>query len=175
MGLRPGRCYRDIERAYTRKSKFNKLSFVKAVPQNKIVRFQMGNQNKKYQYIAKLVSEIGVQVRDNSIESSRQLVNRLLAEKLGTNFKFTIHVYPHHVLRENRMLTGAGADRMQQGMQLSFGIPVGIAARVFKNQTVFSVAADDPTVAKQALKLAIPRMPGRYKIEVKKTSNTVAA
>ena len=48
--------------------------------------------------------------------------------------------YPHHIQRENKMLTGAGSDRMQTGMQLSFGKSIGKAALVKKGSKVFIVA-----------------------------------
>ena len=55
------------------------------------------------------------------------------------NFHFKIRVYPHHVLRENKQATGAGADRVSEGMRLSFGKPVGTAARVESKQKIFTV------------------------------------
>ena len=39
-----------------------------------------------------------------------------------------MHTYPHQILRENKQATGAGADRVSQGMRLSFGKNVGTAA-----------------------------------------------
>jgi large subunit ribosomal protein L10e len=45
--------------------------------------------------------------------------------------------HPHHILRENKMITGAGADRMQTGMSHSFGSNVGRAAQVKKGQVIF--------------------------------------
>ena len=47
-GLRKGRCYREIERAYTRKSKFRSKGFVKAIPPNKIIKYNMGNAKKEF-------------------------------------------------------------------------------------------------------------------------------
>ncbi len=46
------------------------------------------------------------------------------------NFYLKINVYPFHVIRENKMLAMAGADRLQQGMRLAFGVPSGRAARI---------------------------------------------
>lgn len=168
MGIRPGHCYRNIQRSYTRKSKYKNLSFVKAVPTCKVVRFDMGDPRKKYTHQVILRSLLPVQIRDNALESSRQLVVRAMQGALGLNFYYKIHVYPHHVLRENRMLTGAGADRMQTGMQLSFGIPIGIAAQVRKKQEVFSIDIFEDGIdpARAALKKAIPRLPGKFAIEV---------
>ncbi|MEK6839638.1 MAG: ribosomal protein L16, partial [Nanoarchaeota archaeon] len=71
-----------------------------------------------------------------------------------------------------KMITGAGADRMQTGMQRAFGRPVGIAAQLKKGQILFTVHVEESAVqtAKDALHRAMPRLPGRYSIEVEKVS-----
>ena len=74
-GLRKGRCYREIERAYTRKSKFRSKGFVKAIPPNKIIKYNMGNAKKEFPAKITLVSKESVQIRNNSMESARQVVN----------------------------------------------------------------------------------------------------
>ena len=134
--LRRARCYRRIKRPYTRKSKFKQQSFVKAVPQLKIIRFTMGDQRKKRPYKISLVSLQDIQLRQNSVESARVFINKHLHDNLGLNYFFRILIYPHHVLRENRMLTGAGSDRMQKGMQKAFGSAVGIASQVKYGQKI---------------------------------------
>ncbi len=173
VGLRKGHCYSRIKRAYTRKSKVRGKDFIKAVPANKIVRYHMGDQKKKFQYRLNLIAKQDVQVRHNALESCRQVVNRRLEIKLGTDYLFVLRVFPHHVLRENRMLTGAGADRMQQGMQKAFGIPIGLAARLRKGQAVFSVNVnkDKIDIAKKALMMATPRMPGQYNVFLEEIKN----
>jgi large subunit ribosomal protein L10e len=50
-----------------------------------------------------------------------------------------VRVHPYHVLRINKMLSCAGADRLQTGMRGAFGKPIGLAARVAINQVIFSV------------------------------------
>ena len=42
--------YRSVERPYTRKSKYRKKNFVRAAPVSKVVRYNMGNINKKFDY-----------------------------------------------------------------------------------------------------------------------------
>ena len=154
-GLRKGHSYTDVKRPYTRRSKVKGKSFIKTIPTNKIVRFVMGDVKKKYEYKIKLISKQDIQIRHNSLESSRLLVNRRLNEKFGNDYIFTLNVYPHHVLRENKMLAGAGADRMQKGMQKSFGRPIGLAAQVKRGQTIFSLmVSKDIDFAKVALKKA---------------------
>ena len=164
--LRKGRCYSKVKRPYTRKSKFRKLGFIKAVPNSKISRYQMGDQKKKFDVQLKLTSNQAIQIRHNAIESVRQIVNRHLHTALGLDYDLRIQIFPHHVLRENKMLAGAGADRMQTGMQRAFGKAVGIAARVKKGQTILSlkVSKDNTDLGKTALKKAIHRLPGKYQI-----------
>ena len=65
---------------------------------------------------------------------------------MGRNYHLQIRIYPHHVLRENKMLTGAGADRMQTGMQRAFGKAIGSAAQVKIGQAIFTVQVDDKDI-----------------------------
>lgn len=168
MGLRKGHCYTHVKRAYTRKSKYKNKAYVKAVPINKVMKYNMGDLKKDFGVEVKLVSKQHIQLRHNALEAARVVVNRHLTESLGNNFRLFLRLFPHHVLRENKMLTGAGADRMQSGMQRAFGKPVGLAAQVRKNQVVFSAFVDKENVdaARSALAMARPRLPGKYTIEI---------
>jgi len=169
--LRKGKCYRKVVRAYTRKSKFRKKGFIKTVPNIKIARFNMGDPKKKFSHRVILYSKEKVQMRHNAIESCRQIVNRNLVKKTGgpKNYYFHVNIYPHHVLRENKMLTGAHADRLQSGMAHSFGKTMGTAAQLKKGSTIFTIHVDENHVqiAKDALKKAYPRLAGRFGIEIK--------
>jgi large subunit ribosomal protein L10e len=169
-GLRKGHCYTPVKRAYTRKSKFKKKGYIKAVPNSKIVRYDMGNSKKQFPYTVDLISKAPIQVRHNSLESARQIVNRRLTLGLGNNFFFKIRVYPHHILRENKMISGAGADRMQTGMQKAFGRPIGVAAQLKKGQKLFTIQVEEAGVkaAKESLHKAIHRIPGQYSIQINK-------
>ena len=166
VGLRKGRCYREIERPYTRRSKYKKKNFIKSIPTNKIVKFELGNLKKDFESSADLVARQSVQIRHNSLESVRLLVNRRLHKFLGNNYKLRLRVYPHHILRENKMLTGAGADRMQSGMQKAFGRPIGLAAQVKEQQPIFTVYVDnkDLEFARETLKKAFSRLPCTCKV-----------
>lgn len=169
-GLRKGHSYTKVKRAYTRRSKFKSKEYIKAIPNSKLVRYDMGDVRKQYPYRLDLVSKQAIQLRHNSLESSRQVVNRMLNKYLGNNYYLKMRVYPHHVLRENKMITGAGADRMSTGMQLAFGRAVGIAARVQKGQSIISakVNAEHIEIAKKALRRARPRLPGQYTVVITK-------
>ena len=173
MGLRKGHCYSKVnKRPYTRKSKVKSKSYIKTVPPMKIAKFIMGDingfNNKKYPVSVSLIAVNPVQIRDNAIEASRQLIHRHLEKKLKGAFYFAVSAFPHNVLRENKMLTGAGADRMQTGMQLSFGKPVGIAARIKAGGKIFNVACNKdmvPVVRKIMAKVK-PKLPGKKAIIV---------
>ncbi len=168
--LRKFVAYRRMERPYTRKSKFRAKAYIKSVPVCKIVRYVMGNpQRNDFQYKLLLRSKVDLQIRDIAIESARQTSNRVLEKIVGkTEYKYIVRVYPHHMLRENPLAAGAGADRMSTGMKMSFGKVIGIAARVFKNQPVFELQCNKNNLAtaKIALKKAASKIPCSCRIEV---------
>jgi len=78
--------------------------------------------------------------------------------------------YPHCVLRENKMIFGAHADRLQDGMKRSFGKPIGTAARVKPNQAVIivNVNEDGLEIAKEALKRGSAKLPTPCKVFIEK-------
>lgn len=167
--LRRAISYRKLERPYTRRSKYRKLSFVRASPHSKIVKFEMGETNGKFSHSFRLISTADLQIRHDCLESARQTSNRVLEKKIGkTGYFMKIRVFPHHVLRENPLASGAGADRMSTGMQRSFGKPIGIAAQVRKGQILMQldVNKEHSDVAKLALKRASYKFPCKCMIEV---------
>ena|SRR3989338_4227133 len=168
-GLRKGRSYRKVKRAYTRKSKFKTKAFIKTVPPHKVARFKMGSLSGKFSHIVEIKPKASLQIRHNALESVRQVVNRRLEIALGSNYLFQLRVFPHHILREHKMITGAGADRMSPGMSRAFGKPVGVAVQLRKGQIIFSVSVNKENLlkAKEAMELARPRMPGSFLIEIK--------
>ena len=169
--LRKGKCYTKVVRPYTRKSKVKAKNYIKSIPTNKIVRYDIGELTKKFKYEVNLISKQNIQIRHNAIESARLVANRRLHTKLGPkNYHFKIMIYPHHILRENKMLSGAHADRLQSGMKHAFGKPVGLAAQVKSGKVVFSTRVDENglKIAREAIKTTIPRLPGKFTIEIKK-------
>ncbi|MBM3304314.1 MAG: 50S ribosomal protein L16 [Candidatus Aenigmarchaeota archaeon] len=175
MGIRPAKCYRDFKRPWTRQSrKKPKKGYVKGVPFPKITKFQFGNAKRSFGLKASLVSEHDVQIRHNSLEAARVSINKVLEKELGLeNYFMKMRVFPHHVIRENAMATGAGADRFQSGMRLSFGHPIGTAARVHRGQAVAEVLVDPSkeAVARKALRVAKSKLPLTYAIEVERAKN----
>ncbi len=138
--LRKFVAYRRLERPYTRVSKYREKSFVRARPHSKVVRYTQGNQHKEFKYTLYLVSKEALQIRHNAIESARQTANKVLDKKIGKlNYFFKYRIYPHHILRENPLASGAGADRMSTGMKKAFGKPIGVAAQVKKSKSLPSL------------------------------------
>jgi large subunit ribosomal protein L10e len=158
MGLRKSCAYtKRIVVPYTRKSKKTSKSYIKTVPFSKVTKFKMGDikgfESGDYPIVINVISKERVQIRDNSIEAVRQYLNRFLQTNIGQEFYLEVKVYPHHILRENKMLQGAGADRMQTGMSHSFGKSVGRAAIVKAGQILYIVGVKTPKHETEARKL----------------------
>jgi len=161
--LRKNCAYRRLERPYTRISKYRKKSFVRSRPNIVISRYEMGNNKADFKYHMYLVAKGEVQIRHNALEAARQTANRLLERTFGKeNYFFKLLVFPHHILRENPLAAGAGADRLSTGMKMSFGKTIATAARVKLNQKLYKVGFNDKTKAntvKTALERASKKLP----------------
>ena len=70
-------------------------------------------------------------------------------------------LYLHHVLRENPLAAGVGADRMSKGMAHSFGKPIGIAAQVKTGKKLMRIDVNTQhlEVARSAMKKAQYKLP----------------
>ena len=170
MGLRPARAIRDPKKvAWTRFSRSSpRRSFIKAMPHKDLNVFRMGQMKKDFDATVHLQSQGDLILRDNSIESARQAANKYLERLILNNYYFIVRVFPHHVLRENKMIAGAGADRLQKGMRMSFGRPNDRAARIYEGLSVFTVYTYKTHLDKiiTALERARRKLSGRYKIIV---------
>lgn len=163
--LRKFVAYRRLERPYTRKSKYRTKNFVRAFPHNVIVRYVMGDANAAFKHRYVLRAKVGCQVRSNALESSRQVAVKYLEGTVGkTGFMLRLHKFPHHILRENALASGAGADRLSTGMKQSFGKPIGIAAQVHEGDIVFEARSDNEAAAKKALDLIKCKLPNSWSI-----------
>lgn len=167
--LRKFSAYQNLERPYTRISKFTKLNYVRGgFPQMKIIKFDMGTVNKTYDAVVKLNVCRSMNIRHNALESARLISNRYLEKTLGKNFHLRLKVYPFHVLRENPLASGAGADRMSTGMKMSYGKSISCAARMKEGQTVLELRVDKANVkiGKEALSLSAKKLPCSCKVVV---------
>lgn len=88
-------------------------------------------------------------------------MNRLLETTLGTGYYLRVRVYPFHVLRENPLASGAGADRMSKGMQKAFGKTIGAAARVMQGDSIIELRLNKEHLktGKEALSRAAKKLP----------------
>jgi large subunit ribosomal protein L10e len=169
-GIRPAKCYRWDSPAYTRVSKRPSDSYITGIPGSKVIHFDMGNKKGEFDSKAEIIYIDKIQVRHNSMESARILIQKKLEKNVGlANYYFKINAYPHHVMRENVTATGAGADRVSEGMRKAFGKPIGRAARMHKRQTLFTIKFNDNEARKKTIKktlqLACNKLPGETKIK----------
>jgi large subunit ribosomal protein L10e len=168
--LKKGYCmharnYRPVKgQAYTRKK------FAKGFPPPKINKFTMGDTKANFEYEAKLIALKRAQIRHSALEAARVATNRLLIDKLVNDYLMQVHPYPHIILRENKMIFGAHADRLQQGMRRSFGKAIGTAARVEPHQVIITVKvkANGVETAKESLKRGSAKLPIPCRIVVEK-------
>jgi large subunit ribosomal protein L10e len=118
-------------RAYTRKD------YIRKIPGSRIVQYDMGNLSAEFPLTVSLALKEKAQLSHNALEAARIATNRYMQRKSGRmGYHLKIRVYPHHIVRENPMATGAGADRVQDGMRKAFGKPVSSVALVKANQKV---------------------------------------
>ncbi len=167
--LRKNSAYQNLERPYTRISKFAKKNYVRGgYPAIKITKFEMGDAKKKFDTTLLLTAGRTMNIRHNSLESARMTSNRLLEKKAGKEYHLKVRVYPFHLLRENPLASGAGADRMSTGMKKSFGKVIGAAARVREGQPIFEVNVDKANLklGQEALHKAAKKMPCSCKVVV---------
>ncbi len=168
MKLRPGRCVRKINsQAWSRYSlKKPRKNFIKALPRTSLLIFNMGARGKAFDLVFNLNAKSDVQLRSNALEAARQAANKYLEREIPNNYSMRVVTYPHNVIREKKFATGAGADRISQGMTLSFGRPSSVAARVRAGKTVLEVKAnaDNRAIAKEALKRASSKLSGTFSI-----------
>lgn len=141
------------------------------IPGSRVIHYDMGDLKTDFPISVSLVANEGCQIRHNALESARVSANRYLVKELGRlNYHFKLRVYPHQVLRENKQATGAGADRVSDGMRSAFGKAVGTAARVQKDQKIFTVSSKPQNFLKlkEALRKASHKLPTPCSIVVDK-------
>merc|ERR1711976_701681 len=167
MGRRPARCYR-----YCKNKPYPKSRFCRGVPDAKIRIFDLGKKRARvdeFPLCVHMVSDELEQLSSEALEAARICANKYLVKNCGKDaFHLRVRVHPFHVLRINKMLSCAGADRLQTGMRGAFGKPQGTVARVDIGQVLLSVRARDQHKEKviEALRRAKFKFPGRQKIGV---------
>lgn len=127
----------------------------------------MGNTGGDFKAKLSLIGLERCQIRHQALEAARVASNRYMVRNVGRqNYHLRIRVKPYHYLRENKMITGAGADRIQDGMRLAFGKVIGLAARIKPRQPIISISCDNSFIkkARNALRRAAPKLPTPCKI-----------
>jgi len=160
----------------TRRSKKQHLSYIKTVPPQKIVKFNMGDYKRfdqnKFQWKITLSTEENIQIRDLALEAVRQTLNKDLTKLIQKNFFLRCNVYPHNILRNNRIFSGGSkGERVQTGMRKSFGSPEGRAAVVKKGKPIFTAyfnGQENINKIRGFFKKATPKLPCKTKVVVEK-------
>merc|ERR1712173_542027 len=169
MGRRPAKCYRYCKNKPYPKSRFNR-----GVPDSKIRIFDLGRKKanvEDFPLSIHLVSDELEQLSSEAMEAARICCNKYLVKNCGKDqFHIRVRVHPFHVLRINKMLSCAGADRLQTGMRGAFGKAHGTAARVRIGQILISVRSHDKHKAEvvESLRRSKFKFPGRQKIYISK-------
>ena len=167
MGRRPFKCYR-----YQKNKPYPKSRFNRGVPDPKIRIYDAGRKKvavDDFPLAVHMVSMEKEQVSSETLEASRVACNKYMVKNAGKeSFHLRVRVHPWHVLRINKMLSCAGADRLQTGMRGAFGKTYGTVARVEIGQILFSVRARDihKEQVLEAMRRAKYKIPGRQKIFV---------
>ncbi len=163
MTRKPSSMYREIRgQAYTRKE------YMGGIPGIRISQWDIGDLKTKFPVKLHLIAVEQCQIRHIALEAGRISANRYISKKAGNAYHLKLRLFPHNVLRENKIATGAGADRISEGMRAAFGQPVGTAARVKPGTKIFTLETTEEHVAdaKIALRKGGVKLPTPWRIEV---------
>ena len=96
--------------------------------------------------------------------------NNMMKSGGKDGFHIRVRLHPFHVICINKMLSCAGADRLQSGMHGAFGKPQCTVARVHIGQVVMSIRTklQNKEHVIEALRQAKFKFPGRQKIHISK-------
>ncbi len=171
---------------------YPKSRFNRGVPDPKIRIFDLGRKRATvddFPLCIHLVSNEYEQLSSEALEAARICANKYLVKFAGKEgFHLRVRAHPYHVVRINKMLSCAGADRLQTGMRGAWGKPNGTVARVNIGQIIMSVRTRDSSesprhavlpkpvpnrfrdraIALEALRRSQYKFPGRQKIIVSK-------
>ena len=107
MAIRKALSYsKKVNRPYTRVSKAKSRAYIKVMPPNKVVKYNLGNQRAfedgRFPFVLRMISEETLVIRDLAIESARMVLTKNLEDKLLGKFYLWVKIYPHHILRNNK-------------------------------------------------------------------------
>merc|ERR1711907_541510 len=160
-----GRGYR-----YCKNKPYIKSRYCRGVPDGKLRIYDLGRKKAdvtEFSECVHLVSLEKEQISSEALEASRISCNKYITKIAGKeSFHMRIRIHPFHVLRINKMLSCAGADRLQTGMRHAFGKPFGKVARVNIGQPILSVRTRDNNKEQviEAMRRSKMKFPGRQLI-----------
>jgi large subunit ribosomal protein L10e len=161
MGRRPARCYR-----FCKNKPYVKSRYCRGVPDGKLAIFDVGrkkNSVNDFPLCVHLVAGECQQLSSEALEAGRIVVNKYMTNACGKEaFHLRVRAHPFHILRINKMLTCAGADRLQTGMRHAWGKPAGLVARVDIGDPMYSVRTKNEHESKvrEAMRRAKYKFPG---------------
>jgi len=175
MAVRRAKAYSKKKiTSFTRKSqKVKHLNYIKAVPAQKISKFNMGNIPKynkgEFKNVIEIISLMHVQIRDLALEAARQFVHNQIEKHMPVeNYYMSCRGYPHQVIRNNKIYSGGSkGERVQSGMAHSYGTAEGRSAVFRVGQPIFVIAFEnkkDTAFLRELCRSASPKLPGAVKI-----------
>ena len=128
MGRRPARCYRYCKNKPYPKSRYNRgvpdpkvrhlpqsMYLLTGRPHRQIRIFDLGRKRAnvdEFPFCAHLVSDEYEQLSSEALEAARICANKYVTKTSGKDsFHLRVRAHPFHVIRINKMLSCAGADR----------------------------------------------------------------
>lgn len=124
-----------------------------------------------FPFCCHLVCDEHQQITSEALEAARICANKYITKTSGKDsFHLRVRVHPFHVIRINKMLSCAGADRLQTGMRGAYGKPYDTVARVDIGQILLSVRTRESNRATvmEALRRSRYKFAGRQKIIISK-------
>ena len=179
MGRRPSRCYR-----YQKNKPYPKSRFNRGVPDPKIRMYDGGKKKGDWSLFPACIHMVSYekeQITSEALEAARIAANKYMQNNTGKEgFHIRIRVHPWHVVRINKMLSCAGADRLQTGMRHAYGKALCKSARVNIGDILLSIRTKPEFVhiAELALRRSKDKFPGRQMVFVSRkygfTKHTMA-
>uniref|UniRef100_A0A8C7T7M2 Ribosomal protein L10e/L16 domain-containing protein n=1 Tax=Oncorhynchus mykiss TaxID=8022 RepID=A0A8C7T7M2_ONCMY len=130
MGRRPARCYR-----YCKNKPYPKSRFCRGVPDPKIRIFDLGRKKARvdeFPLCGHMVSDEYEQLSSEALEAARICANKYMVKTCGKDgFHIRVRLHPFHVIRINKMLSCAGADRSTCLRSTSLRLVLWLAGRRF--------------------------------------------
>merc|ERR1711976_1111445 len=159
-------CYRYCNGKPWPKSRYNR-----GVPDPKLRIYDVGNKKAKYDQLpvaVHLVSDEREQLTSEALEAARITCNKYMNKCCTKDYyHMRIRIHPWHVLRINKMLSCAGADRLQSGMRNAWGKSYGKACRVKIGGILMSIRTKKEHVGlvREAMRRGKNKIAGRQKVD----------